>query len=175
MKHAFLGLGLLWLLQGCASHYSQGNFALPAGQNVALMPLVNHSQTPLAGERAEDLLSSLWLQEGLPALITYPRSAAIENGLPDLDDQKRFERMRQWLAAQPVIYYVTGSVEEWHYKSGLDAEPTVGVTLKIYRKQDDQLVWSVTGARAGWDRESLTTNAQRVLQRMVSDVELVSE
>lgn len=175
MKHAVWGLIMVWILQGCASHYSQGVFSLPSGNVIALMPLVNHSQTPLAGERAEDLLSSLWLQEGLPALITYPRSAVAENGLPDLDDQKRFERMKQWLAGQPVDFYLTGSVEEWHYKSGLDAEPTVGLTLKIYRKQDDQLVWSVTGARAGWDRESLTATAQQVLKRMVSDVEQVRE
>ena len=61
---------------------------------MALLPLVNHAQTPLAGERAEDILASIWQQNKLPKLLRAPRNSSKD--LPPLDDQYRLNNAMQW-------------------------------------------------------------------------------
>lgn len=175
MKKCALALLAVTALAGCSSHYSGQSFALSENDAVVLMPLVNHSTTPLAGEKAEDILRSLWIQQGNTALTVYPRGTAANDGLPDLDDQKRYERVRGWLAQQSASYYLSGSVSEWRYKSGLSGEPTVGLTVNLHCTSDDQVVWSATGARSGWDRESLSGTAQKVMAKILSDIEMETE
>ena len=67
---------------------------------------------------------------------------------------------------------MTGSVEEWQYKNGLDGEPAVGISLQIVEPASGRVLWSNSGARAGWSRESLAGTAQKVLRKLVSDLRL---
>ncbi|MCY1405315.1 hypothetical protein D9M71_205530 [compost metagenome] len=67
---------------------------------------------------------------------------------------------------------VTGSVEEWQYKNGLDGEPAVGVSLQVLETSSGKLLWSRSGARAGWSRESLAGTAQTVLRDLVGNLRL---
>ena len=62
---------------------------------------------------------------------------------------------------------VSGSVEEWQYKNGLDGEPAVGISLRVLQASNGQVLWSKSGARAGWSRESLAGTAQQVLDKLV--------
>ncbi len=39
-----------------------------------------------------------------------------------LDSSAKRKNAKAWLASQNVDYVITGSIEEWHYKSGLDGE-----------------------------------------------------
>ncbi|MNP78015.1 hypothetical protein D3C76_1755480 [compost metagenome] len=63
---------------------------------------------------------------------------------------------------------LTGSVEEWQYKSGLDGEPAVGISLRVVEVSSGRVLWSKSGARAGWSRESLAGTAQQVIETLVS-------
>ena len=62
---------------------------------------------------------------------------------------------------------VAGSVEEWQYKNGLDGEPAVGISLRVIEPATGRVLWSKSGARAGWSRESLAGSAQKVLNKLV--------
>ena len=57
---------LVLLLSACTTSRVADDVELSPLKTVALMPLVNHAQTPLAGERAEDILASIWQQNKLP-------------------------------------------------------------------------------------------------------------
>ncbi len=161
---------LALLLGACTtSHLGQAP-AMPAQARVALLPLVNHAQTPLAGERAEDILASLWQQRSLPALVRYPRQ--VEADLPPLDDQHRLDQASQWLAGQQVDYVLGGTIEEWRYKAGLDGEPVVALTLVLRRRGQDQPLWTGTLARSGWGRDSLAATAQEVLAQALDQLEV---
>ena len=37
----------------------------------------------------------------------------------------------QWLNTQQADYVLSGSIEEWRYKAGLDGEPVVALTLLL--------------------------------------------
>ena len=54
-------------------------------------------------------------------------------------------------------------MEEWRYKTGVDGEPVVGLTLELIDVQSGQVVWSATGARSGWSRSSLSSVATSLI------------
>ncbi|WP_027856095.1 hypothetical protein [Marinobacterium jannaschii] len=160
------------LLVGCSTHYSAEDLTLESDNVIALMPIINYSQTPLAGEKAESLVSSLWSQTYDSRLLVYPTKTSEESKLPALFDDKRYQQAQGWLQQQNTDYYLTGVINEWHYKAGLDAEPAVGITLVLHRSEDDRIVWSSTAARAGWSRESLTSTAHKVIDELLQSVDV---
>ncbi len=86
--------------------------------------------------------------------------------------RERQQRALDWARQQKLAYVVTGSVEEWQYKNGLDGEPAVGVSLQVLEPASGRVLWSTSGARAGWSRESLAGAAQKVLRELVGDLRL---
>lgn len=157
------------LLQGCAIQSDHGEALLPRDASWALLPLVNYAQTPQAGERAEQILFSLASAEGLP-LRRYPIEAG--DGLPVLDDRQRLAAALGWARSQGYTHALSGSIEEWQYKNGLDGEPAIGITLQVLDPASGAVLWSASGARAGWSRESLAGTAQQVLEDLVDDLPL---
>ena len=136
---------------------------------VGLLPLINFSRAPQAGERSEQILLSVLAEEGLRPRM-YP--VVTQSEMPLLDDRERFNQALEWARQENLDYVVSGSVEEWQYKSGLDGEPAVGISLQVIEPNTGRVVWSNSGARAGWSRESLAGTAQKVLRKLVGDLTL---
>ncbi|GEB69723.1 MULTISPECIES: hypothetical protein [Pseudoalteromonas] len=161
---------LVLLLSACTTSRVADDVELNPSATVALLPLVNHAQTPLAGERAEDILASIWQQNKLPALIRAPRVNTKE--LPPLDDQYRLDNAMQWLSTQQADYVLSGSIEEWRYKAGLDGEPVVALTLSLSVNGQTTPVWTGTIAKSGWGRDSIAATAQDVIADLISYIEV---
>ena len=70
------------------------------------------------------------------------------------------------------LYGVTGSVEEWRYRSGIDGEPAIGLTVEVIDIATGKVLWSGTGSRAGWGREVLTGTAQKLLSSILQEMEM---
>ena len=161
---------MVLLLSACTTSRVADDVELNPSATVALLPLVNHAQTPLAGERAEDILASIWQQNKLPALIRAPRVNTKE--LPPLDDQYRLDNAMQWLSTQQADYVLSGSIEEWRYKAGLDGEPVVALTLSLSVNGQTTPVWTGTIAKSGWGRDSIAATAQDVIADLISYIEV---
>src|SRR5262245_58822085 len=95
----------------------------------AMLPFVNHSETPQAGERVEAMLMTLLRAKGVGSLDAYPAPKEDDSRLTVSDSQRLGESLA-WAKSQKFDYAVTGSVEEWRYKSGVDGEPAIGVSLR---------------------------------------------
>ena len=162
---------MLALLAGCSVIQSQDGEPIPADSQFAVVPLNNLSQTPQAGDQAASILSAILRANGADQVSLY---------LPDGQNPLVYEsRQRQREATDEAArdgadFILTGTVDEWRYKSGLDGEPAVGVTLEVRRVQDNTLIWSGTSARTGWGRESLSVAGHKVLQKLVNAMPLVS-
>ena len=156
------------LATGCSSFTRESGQTLPREAAWGVAPLVNYAQTPQAGERAEQILISILAEEGVRPLM-YPQAPR-----QDLlqDDRERQIQALDWARQQRLAYVITGSVEEWQYKNGLDGEPAVGISLRVIEPASGRVLWSTSGARAGWSRESLAGTAQKVLDEMVVDLRL---
>ena len=89
-----------------------------------------------------------------------------------IDDRERLAAALDWARQQRLDYVLSGSVEEWQYKNGLDGEPAVGISLRVLEPATGRVLWSNSGARAGWSRESLAGSAQKVIDKLVDDLQL---
>mgnify|MGYP001066640819 CR=1 FL=1 len=157
------------LMVGCSSFTGKNNAELSSSAHWGVLPVVNYSQPPQAGERSEQILLSVLSSRGLQPQV-YTPSAKVDTAL--LEDNERQEAGMQWARSQKLDYVVTGSVEEWQYKNGLDGEPAVGISLRVVEPATGRVLWSNSGARAGWSRESLAGSAQKVLDKLVGDLRL---
>jgi len=168
LRHS-LWLTLL-LLAGCSVIQSQEGSPIPEDGQFAVLPLINLSQTPQAGDQAASVLSAILRAKGSENVTLY---------LPDDRNPLLYESSERQQTALATArndgadYLFTGTVEEWRYKSGLDGEPAVGITLEIRNADDNRVVWSGTSARTGWGRESLSVAAHKVLDELADAMPLI--
>ncbi|WP_339489357.1 penicillin-binding protein activator LpoB [Pseudomonas sp. EL_65y_Pfl2_R95] len=162
-------LAVVVAVSGCSSFTTPDSQVFPREAQWGVLPLVNYSQAPQAGQRSEQILLSVLNEEGLHPRL-YP--ASVQGELPLLDDRARLDEALNWARQQGLDYVISGSVEEWQYKSGLDGEPAVGLSLQVLEPATGRVLWSNSGARAGWSRESLAGTTQKVLRELVGELQV---
>ncbi|MDF2692705.1 MAG: Extracellular Matrix protein PelC [Labilithrix sp.] len=143
--------------------------AVKANSRWALLPLQNHSETPQAGERVESILETLLRQRGVSQLDHYP---APKEGDAQLfaSDRQRYEAALEWARGGKYDYALSGSVEEWRYKSGLDGEPAIGVSMRVVELKTGRVIWAATGTRTGTGAENASGTALRLLDKLVAEL-----
>ncbi len=161
------------LLGACAStiQTTANGPVLDADAKWALLPLTNHTDTPQAALSAESMLDHLLRLRGVQNLQIYP-AALSRDSLFEPSERKVSEEALEWARTQGIRYAVSGSVEEWRYKVGLDGEPAVGVTLRVVDLGTGKTVWSASGAKSGWSRQALSAVAQKVLGDLAASMSL---
>ena len=131
-----------------------------------VLPFANHTETPLAAGRAEAIAESLLRANGIGKLRRYPASLQQE-ALFETGDRKPFEASLEWARKEGARYALTGSVDEWRYKVGVDGEPAVGIALSIIDVASGETLWSGAGGKSGWSREALSAVAQQLMRRLI--------
>lgn len=168
---------LLWLgalaLAGCttATRSTVGTEPLPRDARWALLPVVNNTDTPQAGLAAEAMLEHHLLGRGVGNVMRYPVTMS-RDSLFEPTERKVSEEAEKWARDSGARYALTGSVEEWRYKVGLDGEPVVGLTLKVIDLSSGRTVWSASGAQSGWGRSSLAALAQSLIAELLGGLRL---
>ena len=153
----------------CTTATVQPAPALEPGASWAVLPMVNHTETPQAGLRAEAILESLLRSGGVRELRRYPTSIG-GDALLEPSERKAVDQALDWARSQRVRYAVTGTVDEWRYKVGVDGEPAVGFTLQLVDLSSGRVVWTAAGGATGWSREALPAVAQRLLARLAAPI-----
>ena len=176
MKQKLLSLALVALLSGllsaCAvttSSSSSGPLARDA--KWALLPMLNHTEVPQAGLRAEAITEALLRARGVASLVRYPATLNPES-LVDAGERKAQDEAAKWAREQGLRYGLQGAVDEWRYKVGVDGEPAVGVALQVIDLQSGAVVWSAVGAKSGWSREALSAVAQKLIRELLASAPL---
>lgn len=132
-----------------------------------LLPMVNHTETPQAGLRAEAILESLLRTQGFTDLRRYPTALGTD-ALFEPSERKGVDAAMAWARAQGLRYVITGTVDEWRYKVGIDGEPAVGFTLQVLELPEGRVVWTAAGGRTGWSREALSGVAQKLIAQLIA-------
>jgi len=118
----------------------------------------------MAGLRAASIVESLLSQRPikLHSLLT---------GSDEMGSVKSKEAFltQQKAAAKKVgaVYLVTGEVQEWRYKTGIDGEPVVSYTIKVIHLDDDTIAFNAVGAKSGWGYQSIGVIAQEIAQETI--------
>lgn len=158
---------LLWfaVLTGCTTISVQERPKLDSAATWALLPIMNFTETPQSGLRAEAILESLLRSGGINSLKRYPANLNTES-LFDPLERKAIEQALAWAKNEKFRYAMTGSVEEWRYKVGVDGEPAVGITLQLIDIPSGAVIWTASGSKTGWSREALSAVAQKLLTEL---------
>lgn len=159
-------------LSACSSiESSSSSNPLPAASSWALLPMVNNSGEPQAGLRAEAITESLLRIRGISSIKHYPANMNPDSVFEPAQ-RERIDEAVSWARRERARYGITGTVDEWHYKVGVDGDPAVGVTLQVLDLQSGQVLWTAVGAKTGWGRESLSIVAQDLLEDLLDELPL---
>ncbi|TAL53277.1 penicillin-binding protein activator LpoB [Pandoraea sp.] len=165
--YRLIGAVLLAVLAGCSTIDAGHAPALSKTDNWALLPVANYTETPEAGKRAESIAQSVLQQDGFTNLWQYPGdndTDALLNGHPNAARAKALA----WARKAGARYALTGSVQEWRYKVGVDGEPVAGLTFDVIDVSTGKIVWSATGSRSGWSRSSLAGVGQTLIRQLLA-------
>src|SRR5690606_9636971 len=104
--------------------------------------------------------------KGFTSLQHYPQDETTDLLMATSSDRMQQQALA-WARDTGARYALTGSVQEWRYKVGLDGEPVVGLTLNLIDVSSATVVWSATGSRSGWSRSSLAGVGQTLIKEML--------
>lgn len=160
-----LTLAAALTLAGCSSsHYNTFKFKPAPASVFAVIPLENYTESPLAGIKAASIAAGILSARGISVADRF--SAAQENQLGETKLRKTLSD----LAAANITYTMTGSVNEWKYKAGLDGEPAVSVTLRLFENKTGAMVWTSVASKTGFPRQSTSVLAQKLLDKALSEL-----
>lgn len=155
------------VLGACGSIRQAGSPALESKDSVAVVTMANFTETPAAGSSAAAIAANALRQNGFADVRMAPVDASA-NAMFDTAQRDIGEKKLAWAREQRVKYVLTGAVEEWRYKVGVDGEPVAGVTFELIDVASGQVVWSATGSRSGWTRSSLSSVASSLIGSLLS-------
>lgn len=168
---AFLAsTSLAFVLTGCAGMNLQTAKPLPANPNVAwaVLPFVNNTETPMANARAAAMAAGVLQSDGVQVQGNLPISTRTESLLGG-DWKQDYAHALNAARSNGARYALGGSVDEWDYRAGINAEPEVAMTLWVVDVATGKVIWSGVGSAHGGSlgRGGTGTVAQNLIQRLL--------
>ncbi|KAA0911092.1 penicillin-binding protein activator LpoB [Pusillimonas sp. ANT_WB101] len=166
-RYKWGALLLVAVLSACTSMAVGTAPPMVGADSLVVLPIANYTETPDAGHRAQSIAQSILQQRGFRTLQEYPRSGDADLLAGNQSDQAKKQAI-DWARSVGARYALTGSVQEWRYKVGLDGEPAVGLTFNLLDVDSGAIIWSATGSRSGWSRSSLAGVGQTLIQQLLA-------
>jgi hypothetical protein len=157
------------MLSACNTMTSTGPVAVESSSPWAIFPIANYSTTPKADNTLATLVETELRSRGVAQLQTFQQQKPM-NLVSLLDSSPDNAKLIAKARSMGFRYGITGSVHEWHYKSGPDREPAVGVSLKVIDLASSQIVWQGSTSRTGWAYANLSGVADKAIQDLLKQV-----
>ena len=153
---------LLGMATGCSTLTSTSAVSADATQGWALLPINNLSVTPQADSQALIMLETQLRTHGVEKVAVYaPLQTVSLRTL--LNPASQLNEAMDWARQSGYRYALTGTINEWNYRSGADKEPVVGMNMKLVDITTGEVLWQANAARTGWGYASLPALADTVL------------
>nr|MBF0686128.1 penicillin-binding protein activator LpoB [Pseudomonas sp.] len=162
----WMGVVSLSALTACSTVDVGTAPALSRSDVLAVLPIANYTETPEAGQRARSIAQSILYQKGFSNLRQYPQDESTDLLMASSADRMQTQAL-EWARDSNTRYALTGAVQEWRYKVGLDGEPVVGLTFNLVDVSNSEVVWSATGSSSGWSRSSLSGVGQSLIRELL--------
>ncbi len=137
---------------------------LDKNASFVILPFENHTETPLAGWRVSGIVEGVFSSKGFNVKEIFH-----DIPVKDLSSEEIKELIKK-AKIKNIKYVITGYVNEWRYKTGIDGEPVVSITLKIIDTEMEKPVWIGVASKTGWGHESVGTVTQKLINKMVTVV-----
>ncbi|MFM0226563.1 penicillin-binding protein activator LpoB [Paraburkholderia dipogonis] len=161
---------LALMVSACGTVRQTSGPALSRGDKVAVVSIANYTETPDAGKSAESIAANALRVGGIADVRIAPADAN-RNAMFDTNQRADGDKALEWARSQSARYVLSGAVEEWRYKTGVDGEPVVGVTFELIDVSNGAVVWSATGTRTGWSRSGLSSVATSLIAKVLSPLQ----
>ena len=153
------------LLVSCATAVHEGD-AEPPRVRLFLAPFLNATEDEHAGEALTELMAAALMERGYPVFPTEPATspARAETAAPAAG---------HWLEAARsagATHLLLGTVLEYRYKTDLNGDPVVGISLRVLDARDGRALWHGSSARVCVWFASLTTAGQRAARDLAARV-----
>lgn len=169
MLSPVLAAGLV--LSACTTLTTTAAVTAEADAGWALLPISNLSQNPQADLQARQLLETRLRARGVQRLESYvPMQNVSLRQLLNPDSQQQMAL--QWAREQGHDYAMTGTVNEWSYRTGADREPVVGLNLKLIDLASGTVLWQASAARTGWGFSNLPALADSLIAELLDSVRI---
>ena len=122
---------------------------------VAVVPMKNYTDVPMAGLRATNLLVGILRAQNVAVTPMTDRKIKETKGYCRKASEKG------------IRYLMGGGVSEWRYKTGIDGEPAVSFQVSLHDCEKDTVVWSGTASSNDYWRASIGTTAQATMQELL--------
>ena len=157
------------MFAGCTTLTSTPAVTADAAQGWALLPMNNLSQAPQADSQALTMLETQLRTHGVKQVAVYaPMQTVSLRTL--LDPAMQLDEAMDWARKSGYRYGLTGTINEWSYRSGADKEPVVGLNMKLVDINTGEVLWQANAARTGWGYASLPALADAVLADLLDGV-----
>jgi len=155
------------LMTACGTVRLTGAPSLSASDKIAVASIANFTETPDAGLSAGSIAVNVLRNNGIADVRVAPDDTR-RNVMFDTAAHASADSALSWARAQQARYVLSGAVEEWRYKTGVDGEPVVGVTFELTDVSSGKVVWSGTGSRSGWSRSGLANVANTLIGKVLA-------
>jgi len=155
------------LLAGCATvNYSGAPVGEIAVGRLLLPPFVNATDDQHASRALTEMTGSALVEAGIPLYQTE------ETVLKSAADKAQGDDGRYATLARSVdaTHLLIGTVHEYRYKTDLDGDPAVGITLRLVDASTGQTVWQGTSGNVGYAFASVTSAAEKSVRALVKDM-----
>ena len=157
-------------LVACKSTVQQGGVAsLETAQvKILLPPFSNATDDEHAGRALTEITASVLLKQGLPLVQKEPILVKTRNEKAPGQDGLFAEAAAQMGATHLLV----GTVHEYRYKTDLDGDPVVGISLRLIEAKTGETLWQGSSSKVKVFFASLTGTAQAAVEQLVEKMPL---
>jgi len=150
-------------ITSCSTVINKQKVKLSLDKKYAIASFWNYTETPMAGLRASTIVESVLAKSDLSLISLIDGSEELEN----INSKKSFLIAKKSEAKSLGLdYLITGSVQEWRYKTGIDGEPVVSFSINIIDLKRDKVLFSGVGAKSAWGHKSIGVVAQEIAEKL---------
>ncbi len=138
-----------------------------------IVPFSNNTEVPQAGYRAMSITQGLLAVKGAKKILVYKAGESCNQLIACPNSNPTLAQVLAWADQHQLRYVMTGTVNEWVYKVGLDGEPVASVTLQLYEVPQRKLIWNAVGSKFGTTRSGLGVTGQTLIKDMLTSLQIV--
>ncbi|MCX8084613.1 MAG: hypothetical protein N3C60_06835 [Calditerrivibrio sp.] len=159
MKRFFWLVPIITLFIACSSITDIQQVSINKNAKIYVSTFKNNTETYLAGERASNITKTLLKVKGYNVINILDEK--------NVEEKYDIEKIKASAKNAGADILVTGEVNEWRYKTGIDGEPAVGLSIAFFDINTEKTIYSAIGAKTGWGHESITTIAQKLVNDLL--------
>lgn len=135
---------------------------LDKSSRMIVLTFINNSETPSSGLKIKNIVENEFFSKGYN--VVFLNSDSDTDTISEKDVYKKIDEMHK-----EARYFVFGYVNEWRYKSGIDFEPAVSLTINIYDTKSDSIIWSGRISKNGSSYSSTSNIASKAVKKILKN------